>query len=91
MAKIVSIADEVYRELGDPSDLSIATISFWLRTNLGQLNNMLNLDKVIDETTLELEEELTVDQAVIFKKLYFTSSSIVISVFYYYCWFFTYT
>ena len=71
MAKIVSIADEVYRELGDPSDLSIATISFWLRTNLGQLNNMLNLDKVIDETTLELEEELTVDQAVIFKKLYF--------------------
>jgi hypothetical protein len=71
MAKIVSIADEVYRELGDPSDLSIATISFWLRTNLGQLNNMLNIDAAIDESTLELTGELTVDQAVIFKKLYF--------------------
>ena len=54
MAKIVSIADEAYRELGDPSDLSIATISFWLRTNLGQLNNMLNIDAAIDESTLEL-------------------------------------
>lgn len=71
MAKIVSIADEAYRELGNPSDLSIATISFWLRTNLGQLNNMLNIDKVIDQSTLELKEELTIDQAVIFKKLYF--------------------
>ena len=71
MVKIVSIADEAYRELGNPSDLSIATISFWLRTNLGQLNNMLNIDKVIDQSTLELKEELTIDQAVIFKKLYF--------------------
>ena len=71
MAKIVSIADEAYRELGDPSDLSIATISFWLRTNLGHLNNMLNIDAEIDESTLELTGELTIDQAVIFKKLYF--------------------
>ena len=71
MAKIVSIADEAFRELGNPTDLSIATISFWLRTNLGQLNNMLNIDAAIDESTLELTEELTIDQAVIFKKLYF--------------------
>ena len=42
MVKIVSIADEAYRELASPSDLSIAAISFWLRTNLGQLNNLID-------------------------------------------------
>jgi len=72
MAKIVSISDEIYRELGNPTDMSIATISFWLRTNLGQLNNLLNISMAIDDTTLELDGTgLTVDQAVIFKKLYF--------------------
>ena len=72
MAKIVSISDEIYRELGNPTDMSIATISFWLRTNLGQLNNLLNISIEIDSTTLELNGTgLTADQAVIFKKLYF--------------------
>ena len=63
MAKIVSIADEVYRELGNPTDLSIATISFWLRTNVGQLNNLINIDASINQETLELDGELTIDQA----------------------------
>jgi len=72
MAKIVSISDEIYRELGNPTDMSIATISFWLRTNLGQLNNLLNISIEIDGVTLELSGTgLTADQAVIFKKLYF--------------------
>ena len=71
MAKIVSIADEIYRELGNPTDLSIASISFWLRTNVGQLNNLINIDATINQTTLELDSELSPEQAVIFKKLYF--------------------
>jgi asparagine synthetase B (glutamine-hydrolysing) len=29
-------------ELDEPSDLSIASISMWLRTNIGQLSNLLN-------------------------------------------------
>ena len=32
--KVVDIADEVYRELGSPTDLSIPAIAFWLRTNI---------------------------------------------------------
>jgi len=72
MAKIVSLADEIYRELGNPTDMSIATISFWLRTNLGQLNTLLNITTALDDVTLELEGAgLTVDQGVVFKKLYF--------------------
>ena len=40
--KIVDIADEIYRELGEPSSLSIPAISFWIRSNVGELNNRLN-------------------------------------------------
>ena len=50
MVKIVSIADETYRELASPSDLSIAAISFWLRTNLGQLNNLIATSYTLDAT-----------------------------------------
>ena len=71
MVKIVSIADEVYRELASPSDLSIAAISFWLRTNLGQLNNLIDTSYTLDVNTQELETGLTIEEAVIFKKLYF--------------------
>lgn len=71
MVKIVSIADEVYRELASPSDLSIAAISFWLRTNLGQLNNLIDTSYALDVNTQELETGLTIEEAVIFKKLYF--------------------
>jgi len=71
MVKIVSIADEAYRELASPSDLSIAAISFWLRTNLGQLNNLIDTSYALDANTQELETGLTIEEAVIFKKLYF--------------------
>ena len=40
--KVVDIADELYRELSSPKDLSIAAIGYWLRTNIGQLNNQIN-------------------------------------------------
>ena len=71
MVKIVSIADETYRELASPSDLSIAAISFWLRTNLGQLNNLIATSYTLDANTQELETGLTIEEAVIFIKLYF--------------------
>jgi hypothetical protein len=40
--KAVDIADQLYRELSSPADLSIPAISYWLRTNLGGLNNHIN-------------------------------------------------
>ena len=69
-AKIVDIADEIHRELGNPTDLSIPPISYWLTTNLGQLNNLLNLTLTLDEDNLELSTDLDDQQKVIFKKLY---------------------
>jgi hypothetical protein len=52
--KIVDLADEIYRELGEPSDLSIASIAFWLRTNIGDLNILINKKYYITEDTLEI-------------------------------------
>jgi len=40
--KIVDIADEIYRELGEPSTISIPAIAFWIRSNVGELNNRIN-------------------------------------------------
>jgi len=52
--KIVDIADELYREMGEPSDLSIASVAYWLRTNIGDLNVLINKKYFINETTLEI-------------------------------------
>jgi hypothetical protein len=52
--KIVDIADEIYRELGEPSDLNIASIAFWLRTNIGDLNILINKKFYITDDTLEI-------------------------------------
>jgi hypothetical protein len=52
--KIVDISDEIYRELGEPSDLSHASIAFWLRTNLGDLNILINKKYYITEDSLEI-------------------------------------
>ena len=52
--KIVDVADEVYRELGEPSDLSLASIAFWLRTNIGDLNILINKKFYITDNTLEI-------------------------------------
>ena len=52
--KIVDISDEIYRELGEPSDLSHASIAFWLRTNIGDLNILINKKFYITDNTLEI-------------------------------------
>jgi hypothetical protein len=73
--KVVDIADELYRELDAPTDLSIPAISFWVRTNLGALNNSINTTFVVNETTLEIKDvddvEISQQEAAILKKLYF--------------------
>jgi len=57
--KVVDIADEIYRELGEITSLSIPAIAFWVRTNIGALNNLINTGYFINSTTLELEQAVT--------------------------------
>jgi hypothetical protein len=74
--KIVDVADEVYRELGEPSDISIASVAYWLRTNIGKLNVLLNKPYLINETTLEIyssdeaKDPFGINEKTIFKKIY---------------------
>jgi hypothetical protein len=72
--KVVDIADEVYRELGSPTDLSISAIAFWIRTNIGELNNLLFTTYDVHVSTLELLDadnaEITAEAVAIMKKMY---------------------
>ncbi len=52
--KVVDIAQEIHKELGEPSDLSLAAISYWLRSNIGALNNHINKYYDIDSTSYEI-------------------------------------
>jgi hypothetical protein len=67
---VTSIAQEIYEEMGEPSDFSIAAIAAWVRRNIGGLGNMLNTEFTIDSTTFEITPNLTDIQKYIFKKMY---------------------
>ena len=54
--KIVDIADEIFRELGNPSTISIPAISFWIRSNVGELNNRINTTFKIRDTNPDIYE-----------------------------------
>ena len=74
--KVVDIEDEIYRELGNPTDLSISAIAFWVRTNIGELNNLLMASLAVNASTLEIEDdcdtpnEITPEAVSILKKMY---------------------
>jgi len=75
--KIVDVADELFRELGQPSTISIPAIAYWLRTNLGTLNNYINTLFYVEESSLEIVQKLDdkttnigIDEASILKKMY---------------------
>lgn len=64
------MAQELYFELGQPTDLSVPAISYWLRNNIGILNNKLNKDIVINDATLELDPNLGEAEKSVYKKIY---------------------
>lgn len=74
--KVVDIADEIYRELDSPTDLSIPAISFWIRSNVGALNNYINTKFLINaglevEDSVDENKVLALEEVAILKKMYF--------------------
>lgn len=69
---ISGIAQEIYIELGTPEDVSNSSIQYWLRTNLGKINILLNNNFSINTGTNEFST--TPDfgelEKSIYKKLY---------------------
>ena len=81
--KVVDIADEIFREVGEPTAYSIASISYWVRANIGRLNSHINTFFEIDSTTYEIiqkideenngvlvEKEITIDEGAILKRMF---------------------
>ena len=69
----VDIADEAFSELDYPTDVSIASIAFWLETNIGNLNTLLSTDYTINSSRVIVDGdsvEITKEVAGIFKQMY---------------------
>ncbi len=71
MNSVIVISEEIYRSLGEPSDLSAGAIGLWLRDNIGSLSNLILKDFSIDTTSNnQIIPELSETEKSIFKKLY---------------------
>ena len=81
--KVVDIADEIFREVSEDSNYSIASISYWVRANIGRLNSHINTFFKVNPSSYELtqetdekndnalvESEITIDAAAILKKMF---------------------
>ena len=65
-----SLADQIFRELAQPSDISIPSVAFWLKSNLGMLNTRLETDFHLDENA-DFQGSSPLEEAMnIFKHLY---------------------
>lgn len=67
---IVQIAQEIYDDLED-ENLSIPSISTWLRANVGNLNVNIATSFSINENDLSISPEISIDAKAIFKQMYF--------------------
>ena len=68
---VVDISDEVNFELNSPSDISISFISFWLRRNVGKLNNLIGTTFTITtDSPFNFSSALSEEQKDIYKHLF---------------------
>ena len=81
--KVVDIAQEIYFDLNSPSDLSIAALSYWLRSNVGRLNSLVFVNFSINDSYEIVDgdndsEEIDINGAAILKKMYMINRYAVI-------------
>ena len=55
--KIVDISNFLWLQNNSPQDTSIASIAYWVRSNVPRLNSLLYEDFWIDPTSLEIMDE----------------------------------
>jgi hypothetical protein len=70
MNTVIDIAQEIYHELFEPSDISIGSIIFWLRANIGELNTRIVGSYALDTELMNITPELSDEAKAIFKKMY---------------------
>lgn len=70
MPKIVDVADQIYQEIGDPDDTSIASIAFWIRNNVGKLNSLIHTSYRVDPVTYEYSPAIDEEERAVLVSLY---------------------
>ena len=65
---VTDIANEIYLEWGEPNDISIPSISYYLIHNIGKLN--IRIDSCYEIVNEEISPELGETQKQIYKKIY---------------------
>lgn len=69
---ITDLSNEIWFELGEPDDLSIPAIAFWLRSNIGRLNiKTAESYDLLSENNYEFTPDLTLNVKDIFKTIYY--------------------
>lgn len=71
--KVADISNKIYKDLDSPSDLSLVSISFWVRNSIGQLNTLI-LTTFAVQNDLEIRDstghEINEDAACVYAQLY---------------------
>lgn len=67
---LTQLSDTIVREISDDETVSIPRVAFYLRSQVGNLNVLINTSFTIDSTTLEFSPDLTDDEAAILKEIY---------------------
>ncbi len=70
MATLIEIATRISQNLDNPDSPTIGVIEYWLRHNIGNLNNLLNTGYSIDQTDGTVEPDLGENEAAIFQTMY---------------------
>lgn len=79
--KVADIANEIYMDLGEPADLSVSAISYWVRASIGKLNSMIFENFALNDTfeIVDTDDgdgdsttnaEINIDAVAILKKMY---------------------
>ena len=70
--KIVDIAHEIHSEIGSPTTLSNPAIAFWVRSNIGGLNNLLQTSFLVggEVDDWEITPTFGDDEKYVLKKMY---------------------
>lgn len=66
---VSDISNELYLELGEPSDISIPSLNFWLESNIGTLNSWIGTSFSIDGGVFN--PDIDNKQKDIFKGIYY--------------------
>ena len=70
MATLIEVATRISQNLDNPDSPSPAVIQYWLRNNLGLLNNLINVSYTIDQTDGTVEPDIGDNEASIFQHMY---------------------